>query len=124
MAKIAKRTQVKLTDDEKAFRSMVCDNKSELIESKEYFDIGVNGTVLKARITGAGSKAIKFCFNIGGLSTKKKATPSEFFLDYNELDDGFVNQVEEFLGEVVEEEEELDEELITLFGVQQELPAK
>ena len=123
MTRNVKRTQVKLTDEEKAFRAMVCDNKQELIDSKEYFDVGVNGVVLRARIVGAGQKAIKFCFNIGGVSTRKKATPSEFFLDYNELDDNLINQIEEFVGEsVAEEEEEVDDENIVIFG--QPVPAK
>lgn len=115
MAKNVKRTQVKLTEEEKALRALICDNKSELIDSKEYFDVGVDGVVLRARIIGAGNKAVKFCFNIGGISTKKKSTPSEFFLDYPELDDNLVLQIEEFLG-AVEEEEEVTEENITLFN--------
>ena len=121
MAKRAnKKYQSKLTDEEKAFRQMVLDNKSDLIDSKEYFDVGVEGCVLKARIVGAGSKAIKFSFNIGGVSTKKKATPSEFFLDYNELDDNLICQIEDFVDDV---EEEVDDEVVTLFAPEL-VPAK
>ncbi len=115
MAKNVKRTQVQLTEEQKALRQMICDNKSELIDSKEYFNVGVEGTVLKARIVGAGKKAVKFCFNIGGISTKRKATPSEFFLDYPELDENLVLQIEDFLG-ATEEEEDVAEENITLFN--------
>lgn len=121
MARKVKRVQ--LTEEEKAFRKLVCDNKADIIDSEEYFDVGVDGVVLKARITGAGNKAIKFCFNIGGISTKSKATPSEFFLDYNELDANLVRQVKEFVGEIEEDEEEIDDINITIFG-QQPLPAK
>lgn len=120
MARNVKRNVV-LTEEEKEFRQLVCDNKGDIIESEEYFDIGVNGLVLKAKIVGAGKKAIKFCFNIGGISTKSKATPSEFFLDYNEVDDNLIKQIQEFVGEV--EEEEVDDAVITMFG-QQPLPAK
>ena len=104
---------VKLTEEQKAFRELICDNKSDLIDSKEYFDVGVNGTVLKARIVGAGNKAVKFCFNIGGISKTAKATPAEFFLDYPELDDNLVAQIQDFLGEVAEEI--LDDSVITMF---------
>jgi hypothetical protein len=124
MAKTFKRTQRKLTDEQKATRAMICDNKSELIESKEYFNVGVDSTVVRARVVGAGNKAVKFSFNLGGLSTVEKSTPCEFFLDYPELDDNLVIELEEFLGQADGEDEEIADENITLFNVQQQLPAK
>ena len=105
---------VKLTDEQIALRAMICAHKQELIDSKEFFDVGVNGTVLRARVTGAGKKAVKFCFVIGGISKTEKGTPSEFFLDYPELDDNLVAQLEEFCGENVEE---VADEDITFFNV-------
>lgn len=125
MARNFKRTQRKLTDEQKAFRAMVCDNKQELIDSHEYFDIGVESTVVKARITGAGQKAIKFTFNLGGMSTIEKSTPCDFFLDYPELDDNLVCQIEDIVNELVgETEEEVEDENIVYFNTQQKLPAK
>jgi len=121
---MARRTQrtnkVQLTEEEKELRTLILDNKEDLIDSKEYFDVGVDDTVLRARIVGAGNKAVKFSFNIGGISKKSKATPSEFFLDYPELDDNLVCQIEDFLGEVAEEI--LEDANITRFT--QPLPAK
>ena len=112
--------KVQLTEEEKELRTLILDNKEDLIDSKEYFNVGVDGTVLRARIIGAGNKAVKFSFNIGGISKKSKATPSEFFLDYPELDDNLVCQIEDFLGEVAEEI--LEDANITRFT--QPLPAK
>lgn len=125
MAKNFKRTSRRLTDEQKAFRAMVCDNKQDLIDSQEYFDIGINDTVIKARVVGAGKKAIKFSFNLGGLSTLEKSTPCEFFLDYPELDDGLIEQIEDVVAEFIDDtDDDINDENIVYFNTQQKLPAK
>lgn len=104
---------VKLSEEQKELREIICKGKAELIKSKCYFDVGVEGTVLRARVSGAGDTAVKFSFNIGGISKTKKSVRSDFFLGYDELDDNLIIQIKTFLGDV--EEEEVAEENITVF---------
>lgn len=114
--------KVELTNEQMTVKNLVCKNKKDLIDSKEFFEVGVNGVVLKARVAGAGESAMKFTWFLGGISKTAKATPQTFFLNWEELPDGLVAQLKAFCGGT--DEEEISDENITTLPVQTELPAK